>query len=140
MRTNIQTHASTGAPYSTQNTSLHRGHPSQQRGMADSIPASRKERHSTQLIFTDGWTALCSNCSSTHNLSRAGDTHSLYTSFTSCPNYCLSWRLVLQGKLWGALTQRRLTWGQAGAGVEAGGREHRKQNRQPPATLIPGKG
>ena len=42
VRTNIQTHALTGGPYSTQNTSLHRGHPRQQRGKADSIPASWK--------------------------------------------------------------------------------------------------
>ena len=97
-------------------------------------------RHSTQLTFTDGWTPLGSNCYSTHNWSRTGDTHSLYTSFTSCPDYCLSCRLVLWGRLWRSLPQRMLTWGQAGAGVEAGGREHRKQNRQPPATLIPGKG
>ena len=44
VRTNIQTHAPTGGPYSIQNRSLHRGHPRQQRGMADSIPASWKEK------------------------------------------------------------------------------------------------
>ena len=88
-----------------------------------SQPHGRK-RHSTQLTFTDGWTPLCSNFSSTHNSSRAGNTHSLYTSFTSwqgTSDYSLGWRLVLQGTLWGSLSQRMLTWGQAGAGVEAGG-------------------
>ena len=81
-----------------------------------------RERHSTQLTFTDGWTALCSNGSSTHNSSRTEAPPSLYTSFTSCQStavYSLSWRLVMQ--LWGSLPQRRLTWGQAGAGVEARG-------------------
>ena len=32
-----------------------------------------RRRHSTHLTFTDGWTPLCSNCSSTHNRSKTGD-------------------------------------------------------------------
>jgi len=82
-----------------------------------------RERHSTLLTFTDGWAPFCSNCSSTHNWSRTGDSQCLYSSFTSCQgtsDYCLSWRLVLQGTLCGSLPQGRLTWGQAGAGVKAG--------------------
>ena len=83
----------------------------------------RRKRHSTQLTFTDEWAPLCSNCSSTLNWSRTGDSQCLYSSFTSCQGtsiYSLNWRLVLQGTLCGSLPQGRLTWGQAGAGVEAG--------------------
>ena len=83
----------------------------------------RRKGHSTQLTFTDEWAPLCSNCSSTLNWSRTGDSQCLYSSFTSCQGtsvYSLNWRLVLQGILCGSLPQGRLTWGQAGAGVEAG--------------------
>ena len=83
----------------------------------------RRERHSTQLTFTDEWAPLCSNCSFTHNWSRTGDTQCLYISFTSCQgtsDHCLSWRLVLQRTLCGSLPRGRLTLEQTGAGVEAG--------------------
>ena len=42
--------------------------------MVYSISASLKEKTlHAQLTFTDRWTPLCSNCSSTHNWSRTGD-------------------------------------------------------------------
>ena len=138
VRTNLQTHAPTCGPYSTQNTPLHRGHPRQQetRPIPSRHHGKGREKHSTQLTFTDGWTALCSICSSTHSWSRSGNIHNLYTSFTFCQvtsDNCLSWRLVLLGTLWGSFPLRMLTWGQAGAGVEAGGLgEQKKQNRQLP--------
>ena len=59
-----------GGPYSTQ----HSLGDTQDSKSQPIFTSSR--RHSTQLTFTDGWTPLCSNCSSTHNWSRTGDTHS----------------------------------------------------------------
>ena len=127
VRTNIQTHA---PMYQLVVFTPHKTHhftedtqDSKGAWMIPSLPHGRK-RHSTHLTFTDGWTPLCSNCSSTHNLSRTGDTYSLYTFFTSFQgrsDYSFSSRLVLYGRRWGSLPQARLIWGQAGAGVKASG-------------------
>ena len=101
--------------------------------------AQKKGRHSTQLTFTDGWSPLCSNCSSIHNWSRTGDTPKLYSFFTSCqgtPDYSLSWWLVLHGTLWGSLSQARHTWGQAAVG-QTRTNNSRTMDHQMNALLVP---
>ena len=56
-----------GGPYSTQ-------HSLEDTQDSKSQPIFTSSRSlSTRLTFTDGWTPLCSNCSSAHNWSRTGN-------------------------------------------------------------------